>query len=156
LVLIGGGLPMALLLFKPELDQWKPGEHTGTFRGNNLAFIASRVSIEHYWTNDDLSNAVKYKEKIIKETLSAIAKKHESYDINVRGRGLVYGFEISSDYSIASEISAKAFEHGLIVETCGGDGQVVKFLPPLTISEDQLIEGLKRFEKAVDELFSPP
>ncbi len=151
---IGGGLPMAILLFRPELDQWKPGEHTGTFRGNNLAFVASKVSMENYWQNDDLSHAVFYKEKILKERLENIAKKYnEQYDIEVRGRGLAYGFEIKSDNSIAGEISEKAFEEQLIVETCGSDGQVVKFLPPLIISEDELIEGLNRFEKAIDRLF---
>ena len=152
---IGGGLPMALLLFKPDLDQWKPGEHTGTFRGNNLAFVASRVSIENYWQNDDLSNAVFYKEAILKEELERIAKKHEElYDIEVRGRGLAYGFEIKNDKSIAGEISEYAFNEQLICETCGSDGQVVKFLPPLVIDEKLLREGLKRFEKAVDKLFA--
>lgn len=152
---IGGGLPMALLLFKPDLDQWKPGEHTGTFRGNNLAFVASTVSLENYWQNDDLSNAVFYKEKILKETLEQIAKKHqETYTIEVRGRGLAYGFEIKDDKTIAGEISEYAFKENLIVETCGSDSQVVKFLPPLVIDEDTLREGLKRFETAVDKLFA--
>jgi len=152
---IGGGLPMAILLFKPDLDQWKPGEHTGTFRGNNLAFVASKVSMENYWQNDDLSHAVFYKEKILKERLEKIALKYtEQYDIEVRGRGLAYGFEIKSDYSVAGEISEYAFKEQLIVETCGSDGQVVKFLPPLIISEDELIEGLNRFERAIDKLFA--
>ena len=152
---IGGGLPMALLLFKPDLDQWKPGEHTGTFRGNNLAFVASRVSLENYWQNDDLSNAVFYKEKILKEILEQIAKKHkDTYTIEVRGRGLVYGFEIKDDKTIAGEISEYAFKENLIIETCGSDNQVVKFLPPLVIDEDTLREGLKRFETAVDKLFA--
>ncbi len=150
---IGGGLPMAMLLFKPELDQWKPGEHTGTFRGNNLAFVASRVSIDHYWENDDLSNAVFYKEKILRERLESIASKYPQYDIKVRGRGLAYGFEVNSDKSVASEISSKAFEHNLIVETCGSEGHVVKFLPPLVIDEALLTEGLKRFEAAVNAVF---
>ncbi len=150
---IGGGLPMALLLFKPDLDQWKPGEHTGTFRGNNLAFVASKVSLENYWQNDDLSNAVKYKEKILKESLEDIAKKYDKEDIDVRGRGLAYGMEFKSDKSIAGELSEFSFNENLIVETCGSDGQVVKFLPPLTIDEDTLREGLKRFETAVDKLF---
>lgn len=151
---IGGGLPMAVLLFKPDLDQWKPGEHTGTFRGNNLAFVASRVSLENYWQNDDLTNAVFYKEKILKETLEKIAKKHSAlYDIDVRGRGLAYGFEVKNDKSIAGEISEYAFKENLICETCGSDSQVVKFLPPLVIDEELLIEGLKRFETAVDKLF---
>ena len=152
---IGGGLPMALLLFRPDLDQWKPGEHTGTFRGNNLAFVASRVSLENYWQNDDLSNAVFYKEKILKETLEKIAQKHkDTYTIDVRGRGLAYGFEIKDDKTIAGEISEYAFKENLIVETCGSDSQVVKFLPPLVIDEDTLREGLKRFETAVDKLFA--
>ncbi len=152
---IGGGLPMALLLFKPDLDQWKPGEHTGTFRGNNLAFVASKVSLENYWQNDDLSNAVFYKEKILKEILEQIAKKHkDTYTIEVRGRGLAYGFEIKDDKTIAGEISEYAFKENLIIETCGSDNQVVKFLPPLVIDEETLREGLKRFETAVDKLFA--
>ncbi|MCD4758144.1 MAG: diaminobutyrate--2-oxoglutarate transaminase [Arcobacteraceae bacterium] len=152
---IGGGLPMALLLFRPDLDQWKPGEHTGTFRGNNLAFVASRVSLENYWQNDDLSNAVFYKEKILKETLEKIAQKHkDTYTIDIRGRGLAYGFEIKDDKTIAGEISEYAFKENLIIETCGSDSQVVKFLPPLVIDEDTLREGLKRFETAVDKLFA--
>lgn len=151
---IGGGLPMALLLFKPALDQWKPGEHTGTFRGNNLAFVASKVTLDKYWQNDDLSNAVFYKEKILKEFLEKIANKHkEVYDIEVRGRGLAYGFEIKNDKSIAGEISEYAFKEKLICETCGSEGHVVKFLPPLVISEELLLEGLNRFESAIDKLF---
>ncbi len=151
---IGGGLPMALLLFKPDLDQWKPGEHTGTFRGNNLAFVASKVSLENYWQSDDLTNAVKYKEKILKDTLEKIAQKHKDiYEINVRGRGLAYGFEVKNDTSIAGELSEYAFNENLIIETCGSDSQVVKFLPPLVIDEDTLKDGLKRFESAVDKLF---
>lgn len=150
---IGGGLPMAVLLFKPHLDQWKPGEHTGTFRGNNLAFVASKVIIETYWQNDNISKAVKYKEKILQEALLNIANKYKDrYDIEVRGRGLVYGFEVKNDTSMASDISKYAFMENLIVETCGSESQVVKFLPPLLIEEELLKEGLKRFEKAVDRL----
>jgi diaminobutyrate-2-oxoglutarate transaminase len=151
---IGGGMPMAMLLFKPELDQWKPGEHTGTFRGNNLAFVASRVSLEHYWENDDLSKAVFHKEAIIKEHLKAIADKYPEYEIEVRGRGLVYGFEVCADHGAASRISSEAFKENLIIETCGAEGHVIKFLPPLTIDEEMLVEGLKRFEKAVDAVFA--
>lgn len=150
---IGGGLPMALLLFKPHLDQWKPGEHTGTFRGNNLAFVASKVSLDHYWQNDNISKAVFYKEKILKEALEKIAAKYkDDYEIEIRGRGLAYGFEIKNDKSMASDISAYAFQEQLIIETCGSESQVVKFLPPLLIDEELLIEGLKRFENAVDRL----
>lgn len=152
---VGGGLPMALVLLKPDLDQWKPGEHTGTFRGNNLAFVAAKVAIEQYWQNDDLSNAVKYKEKIIKEKLEKIADKHKNeLDVTVRGRGLAYAFDIKGDNSIASDLSSMAFEEKLIIETCGSEDQIVKFLPPLIIDENTLVEGLNRFEKAVDRLMA--
>jgi diaminobutyrate-2-oxoglutarate transaminase len=151
---IGGGLPMALLLMKPDLDQWKPGEHTGTFRGNNLAFVASKTLIETYWNNSDLSNAIKHKEKTLKGELERIAQKYEEeYDIEVRGRGFAYAFEVKDDYSIGGDISAYAFEENLMIETCGSESQVIKFLPPLTIDEELLKEGLVRFEKAVDRLF---
>lgn len=150
---IGGGLPMAIVLLKPDLDQWKPGEHTGTFRGNNLAFVAATVAIEKYWQNDDLSNAVKYKEKLLKETLEKLAEKFkDSFEIEIRGRGLAYGFEIIGDNSVAGEISKYAFEEKLIIETCGSEDQVVKFLPPLIIDEDTLVEGLKRLDKAISRL----
>jgi diaminobutyrate-2-oxoglutarate transaminase len=150
---IGGGLPMAIVLLKPDLDQWKPGEHTGTFRGNNLAFVAATVAISHYWQNDDLSNAVKYKEKLLKETLEKIADKYkDTFDIVIRGRGLAYGFEIKGDNSVAGEISKYAFAEKLIIETCGSEDQVVKFLPPLIIDEETLVEGLKRFETAISKL----
>ncbi|MGB0989206.1 diaminobutyrate--2-oxoglutarate transaminase [Arcobacter sp. F155] len=150
---IGGGLPMALVLLKPDLDQWKPGEHTGTFRGNNLAFVAAKVAIEQYWQNDDLSNAVKYKEKVIKDELQKIADKYkDDLEVVVRGRGLAYAFDIKNDNSVAGELSSLAFEEKLIVETCGSEDQIVKFLPPLIIDEETLLEGLKRFDKAVGRL----
>ncbi|WP_320034292.1 diaminobutyrate--2-oxoglutarate transaminase [Halarcobacter sp.] len=150
---IGGGLPMAIVLLKSDLDQWKPGEHTGTFRGNNLAFVAAKVAIEKYWNNDDLSNAVKYKEKILKSRLEEIAQKFkDDLEVEVRGRGLAYGFDIKGDNSVASDISQYSFEEKLIVETCGSEDQIVKFLPPLIIDEDTLVEGLNRFETAIEKL----
>lgn len=147
---IGGGLPMALVLFKPELDQWKPGEHTGTFRGNNLAFVASKELLS-YWDNEDLANAIAYKETVLRTKLEEIASEYKKYDIKIRGRGLVYGFEVASDESIASKVSARAFKLGLIIETCGSNGQVIKFLPPLTIDEKTLMDGLEIFKQAVKE-----
>ena len=69
--LSGCGLPMSLLLLKPQWDQWKPGEHTGTFRGNNLAFVAGREALG-LWGNDELSNEVNRKSKYLFERLEAI------------------------------------------------------------------------------------
>ncbi|NLC71481.1 MAG: diaminobutyrate--2-oxoglutarate transaminase [Desulfuromonadaceae bacterium] len=147
---IGGGLPLALLLFRPELDQWKPGEHTGTFRGNNLAFVASTQTLS-YWENDDLSKAVKYKSQVIRERLEKISSELNGYETDVRGRGMIFGFEFKEP-GFAAEVSMKCFEKGLIIELAGAEDQVVKFLPPLTIAEEDLQEGINIFEEAVKEL----
>ncbi|MDH5721087.1 MAG: diaminobutyrate--2-oxoglutarate transaminase [Spirochaetia bacterium] len=144
---IGGGLPMALLLMRPELDQWQPGEHTGTFRGNNLAFIAAAEGLS-YWENEDLSQAVFYKGDIIKEELEKIRDKYKDIEIEVRGLGMVWGLDMKNG-GIASEISKMAFENGLIIETAGSNGEVVKFLPPLIIEEDLLREGLKIIDMVI-------
>ncbi|MFQ5614478.1 MAG: diaminobutyrate--2-oxoglutarate transaminase [Anaerolineae bacterium] len=149
---IGGGLPMALLLLKPELDQWNPGEHTGTFRGNNLAFVASVAALS-YWENDDFSQAIKSKSRILKAELEQIAQKYPSLKANVRGRGLIYGLEIPEP-GFASKVSEAAFERGLVIELSGARNQVVKFLPPLTIDEDTLLKGLSIVDEAISVISS--
>lgn len=147
---IGGGLPLAIVLLKPELDQWKPGEHTGTFRGNNLAFVASAKALE-YWDNDDLGNAVKYKEKILKEELDKLVKKYPELNGTVKGRGLIYGIHIPVK-NFPSELSAQCFENGLVIELAGADDDVLKFLPPLVIEEEVLREGIAIVDKSIAEL----
>ncbi len=137
---IGGGLPMALLLMRPELDQWSPGEHTGTFRGNNLAFVASTQALG-YWDNDDMGKVVEYKGKIIEDELKKMAADFPELEPQVRGVGMVWGLELAS--GIASEASQEAFTRGLVMETAGADDQVLKFLPSLLIEEDILREGLQ-------------
>lgn len=149
---IGGGLPLALLLFRPELDQWKPGEHTGTFRGNNLAFVAS-AELLCYWDNQDLSDAVYYKEAILHEELDALVAKYPDLHAKARGRGLIWGLEFP-DQGLAKEISARSFEKGLVIECSGADDQVVKFLPPLTIDEDTLRRGIAIIGEALGEILS--
>ncbi|MCP4136338.1 MAG: diaminobutyrate--2-oxoglutarate transaminase [bacterium] len=144
---IGGGLPMALLLMRPELDQWQPGEHTGTFRGNNLAFVAASELITTYWKNEDLSRAVDHKSEIIKKSLYSLKDTYPDYDISIRGRGMVWGINIPR-MDFAGEMAHQAFENGLIIETCGAEGQVVKLLPSLTIEDDLLTRGLDILHKA--------
>ncbi|MDA3970642.1 MAG: diaminobutyrate--2-oxoglutarate transaminase [Desulfobulbaceae bacterium] len=144
---IGGGLPLAFILLRPDLDQWKPGEHTGTFRGNNLAFVASYEAL-HYWDNTDLSEAVKYKGAVLKRELTAIAEKFPELNAQVRGRGMIYGLEIL-EQGLPGQIAGKCFENGLIIELAGADDQVVKFLPALTIDEETLLKGIAIVEEAI-------
>ena len=147
---IGGGLPLAMVLMKPELDQWKPGEHTGTFRGNNLAFVASTEALS-YWENNELSDAVFYKEKIIRKTLQQIADAHPDLGMEVKGRGMIWGLKIP-ELGFAGEVSKACFGNGLVIELAGADDDVVKFLPPLVIDEETLREGLAIVETIVSDL----
>ena len=132
---------------KPELDQWKPGEHTGTFRGNNLAFVASSELLS-YWENDNLSQAVFYKEALLRKELEKMAEKYKDLSTEVRGRGLIYGFHIP-ETGFCSEVSSEAFERGLIIELAGANDDVLKFLPPLVIEEELLTKGLGIIDESI-------
>ena len=147
---IGGGLPMSILLMRPELDQWKPGEHTGTFRGNNLAFVACTEALS-FWDNDNLSSAIKHKGKIMEDRLRAIAEKYPELNASVRGRGMIWGLEIP-EKGFAGKVSSTCFTKNLIIELAGADNQVVKFLPPLVIDEESLLQGLDIVEEVIVEL----
>ncbi len=144
---IGGGLPLSLVLLKPELDQWKPGEHTGTFRGNNLAFVSATKLLE-YWKTDTLARAIEYKSGLITERLTAIAEKYPELQATVRGRGMILGMHIPG-HGFCRELSAEAFDQGLIIELAGAEDDVLKLLPPLVIEDEVLNEGLDIIDSAV-------
>jgi diaminobutyrate-2-oxoglutarate transaminase len=147
---IGGGLPMAILLMRPELDQWQPGEHTGTFRGNNLAFVAATQALG-YWDTEDFADSIQYKGKIMHEELTAIVNRYPQLEIQLRGRGMVWGLDIARP-GFAGEVSKQAFANKLIIELAGADDNVVKFLPALTIDEALLREGLAIIDTVIGEL----
>ncbi len=138
----GSGLPMSLVLLRPEVDVWKPGQHTGTFRGNNLAFVSARVALEHYWADTALVEGVAAKSALLAAELEQIAAAHPEQGFVVRGRGLMYGLACDGDRTLAGRISAEAFRRGLVIETSGAHDEVLKFLPALTIADDELVRGL--------------
>lgn len=144
---IGGGLPLALVLIKPELDQWRPGEHTGTFRGNNLAFVAS-TQLLSYWENTNLAEAVAYKGRILEEELTKLVDKYPELNAGVRGYGMIYGLHVPMR-GFCSDVSSEAFGRGLIIELAGAKDDVLKFLPPLVIEEDLLREGLNIIDESI-------
>ena len=139
----GSGLPMSLVLLRPDVDVWKPGAHTGTFRGNNLAFVSARVALEEYWADSSFTDAVNAKSELLRSELQAIADANPDRGFVVRGRGLMYGLACDTDPTLAGRISAEAFRRGLVIETSGAFDQVLKFLPALTISDDELTRGLQ-------------
>lgn len=148
---IGGiGLPMAITLIKPEYDQWGPGEHNGTFRGNNLAFIAATEAL-NFWKTDDFAKSIKEKAAILKERAEDIIEKYPELKGETRGRGLMQGIALEEE-GLASEICAEAFKEGLIIETSGPKDEVVKFLPPLIIDEAGLHQGMDLLEKSIQNV----
>jgi len=144
----GFGLPMALLLIRPELDVWRPGEHTGTFRGNNLAF-ATASEVLSYWEDDAFSESVLEKSELVTRLLNEVAGAYPQAQGWVRGRGLIQGLGLGVT-GLAEQVSRIAFERGLIVETSGVESEVLKLLPPLTTDEDELREGVSRIADSLE------
>jgi len=148
----GLGLPMALVLIRPDLDIWTPGEHNGTFRGNNLAFVSATKALD-YWRNATLEEDVAIKGRRIRERLSEIVDAHPSVNLRVRGRGMIQGL-VTDDENLAVEICAAAFQRGLVMETAGVDDQVAKVMPPLTIDELTLEKGLDTLVKVATDVIN--
>ena len=143
----GYGMPMALVLFKPELDVWAPGEHNGTFRGFNFGFITAAQALE-FWRDDTITKGVEERSKMVLERMEKIASEHPELKGEVRGRGLIMGLSSTTDKELAGKVSAQAFERGLIVETAGSDDEVLKVLCPLNISISLLEQGLDILEES--------
>ncbi|MFI9025391.1 diaminobutyrate--2-oxoglutarate transaminase [Streptomyces sp. NPDC053560] len=146
----GYGLPMALCLFKPELDIWEPGEHNGTFRGNNPAFVTATAALNTYWRDDQLEKQTLLRGEQVAQELATVSAEHLEEVKGVRGRGLVWGLEFHDTHR-ATRAAARAFELGLLVETSGPDSEVLKLLPPLTVTPDELDEGLHVLARAIRE-----
>ena len=146
------GLPMALVLLKPEFDVWKPAQHNGTFRGHNLAFVAATEALTHYWKDGLFSKDVKRKAKMIQARLENIATTYPEMGCEVRGRGFVWALEATKYDDIASRVQEICFQNQLIIETCGSRGQALKPLPPLIISDAELTQGLDIIEAAYAEI----
>ncbi len=147
----GYGLPFAVVLMKPELDQWKPGEHNGTFRGNNFAFVTAKAAIDHYWSDGTFSKEIKRKACYISQRLEIIAKKYGEGNFTTRGRGMFQGLNCVSG-ELAGAITKSSFQKGLIIETSGADDHVVKFLCPLIISDENLKKGIDIVEQSIKEV----
>lgn len=142
----GYGLPMALTLFRRDLDVWAPGEHNGTFRGHNPAFITATQAIKTYWQNSDFTDATVGKGEFMRSRLEEIAVDHDG--VSARGRGMAQGLKFE-DTELASQVCRAAFDRGALMETSGPSDEVVKLLPPLTASRDELETGLDILAEAV-------
>lgn len=146
---IGGfGTPMALNLNKPEHDKhWQPGEHTGTFRGQNISFVAGREALR-YFEDDTLMKQTRERGEMMAQRLQKIRDEYPNHNFEVRGKGMIQGLDMM-DGDLAKRIAKECFETGLLVGPCGVNGRVIKLIPPLTIPDDELETGLARLEAAI-------
>lgn len=147
--LSGFGLPMSLVLMKPELDVWKPGAHSGTFRGNNLAFVTATQALETYWANTAFTAEIQRKERLVRDWLENLVHSYPNAGLSVRGRGLIQGLVSNATPALSNRIAANAFKRGVVIETSGAHDEVLKLLPALTIEEELLSKGLEVIEASV-------
>lgn len=153
----GYGLPMAVLLIKPEYDVWQPGQHNGTFRGDQLAFVGAAAALRTYWSKSSapwFTAGILDKGKIVASHLGVHVLP--GYGAELRGAGLIWGLDLTGTNIAAAKVSSRCFDLGLVIETCGRGGQVLKILPPLTIEKSSLLAGLDVIAESVRDVAAEP
>ena len=145
----GYGIPFAMTLFRPDLDVMKPGEHTGTFRGNQLAFVAAKAGVEFY-LDHDLDGEVTRKGELVRAFLEREIRAVEPR-LAVRGIGLAWGVDFNAlpNAGASKAVVRDCFEHGLVAERAGRGDNVVKIMPPLVVTDEEIARGLAIFKEAV-------
>lgn len=137
--LSGIGQPVALIMYDERLDTWRPGAHTGTFRGNQVAFATGARAVEIVRRDDVLGN-VRDRAQQVQRRLDVL--RAHPWVRDVRGRGLMWGIELAHPVTgeragdVAERVQARALRRGLIVELGGRDDCVVRMLPPLNVTAD--------------------
>lgn len=157
---IGGSLPLAVIVYREELDCWQPGAHAGTFRGNQLAMAAGTATLAYVRRNGLAERAALLGDRMLAR-LRGLAAEHPCVG-DVRGRGLMLGVELVDPDAatgpravpptaprLAAAVRRAALDRGLIVELGGRDGSVIRLLPPLTITEEQSEAVLDRLADAL-------
>ncbi|MDP3846043.1 MAG: diaminobutyrate--2-oxoglutarate transaminase [Pseudomonas sp.] len=156
---IGGGLPLSVMLYREELDTWKPGAHAGTFRGNQLAMAAGAATLRYILSEDLPTHADAMGERL----MGQLRQLQADYPCigQVRGRGLMVGVEIVGELAagsrvppvnaaLAQAIQRQCLRLGVILELGGRHGGVVRFLPPLMIQPEEIDLLVERFHLALD------
>lgn len=149
----GYGLPLAMLLIGRPLDLWLPGEHNGTFRGSNLAFVTAKAALDMFWCDRELEAKTELRAGVIEARLLGFATRFPEAVRGISGRGMFWGIALQSG-TVASQVREAAFSRGLLIETCGRSGEVLKMLPPLTIKDDELDAGMAALEESIAQVSS--
>lgn len=148
--LSGLGLPMSVLLIRPQFDVWQPGQHNGTFRGNGHAFVTARAALHKFWAGDTFSDQVARRSALVNLALTDLAGQLPG--ARVKGRGMLAGIDVGP--TLAAEVIRRCASNGLIIESAGPRDEVVKVLAPLTTPDTQLAEGLRILADAAHSALS--
>ncbi|MGW2086819.1 diaminobutyrate--2-oxoglutarate transaminase family protein [Streptomyces sp. NPDC001880] len=158
---IGGSLPLAVIVYRSELDTWQPGAHAGTFRGNQLAMAAGTATLAFVRENRLAERAATLGARMLAR-LQALATDHPAIG-DVRGRGLMIGIELVDPEAtapgdgpepppapaLAAAVQQECLRRGLIVELGGRHSTVVRLLPPLTLTDEQATAVVDRLADAL-------
>ncbi|MFI5866255.1 diaminobutyrate--2-oxoglutarate transaminase family protein [Streptomyces sp. NPDC051546] len=150
---IGGSLPLAVIVYRAELDQWAPGAHAGTFRGNQLAMAAGTATLA-YVRENGLADRARTLGAHMLAALRGLIPSHPCV-ADVRGRGLMIGVELADPETgeaspeVAVAVRQACLDRGLIVELGGRHSSVVRLLPPLTLTDEQAAAVLDRLADAL-------
>ncbi len=143
----GYGLPMSMVLVKPEYDQFLPAEHNGTFRGNQLAFVGAKAALE-YREQVNLEKQTGEKAALIADFIKTRLLPMDER-LTTRGIGLIQGVDFAKVGDVCGKVQHECFQNGLIIERCGPQDCVLKLMPALTITPDELNKGLEIIESAM-------
>lgn len=149
----GYGLPLSAVLLKRSVDQWKPAEHNGTFRGNNHAFVTAAAAIECFWGTAAFGAEIEAASLRVDAWLSYMVKKYQGNIVKSKGRGMMRGLQCA-DPAKAASVTEMAFDRGVIIERSGPEDEVIKLLMPITTPTDQIDEGLDILEHCCQQVFS--
>ncbi|WP_183317783.1 4-aminobutyrate--2-oxoglutarate transaminase [Chelatococcus caeni] len=156
---LGGGFPLAAVTGRAEvMDAAHPGGLGGTYGGSPIGIAAAHAVLDVI-EDEKLCERAERIGAMMRERLTAMARRNSFNAIgDVRGLGAMVAFELvkdrttrEPDTALAGRLVAKAQEKGLILLTCGPDGNIIRLLAPLTIPQEQVSEGLDILEEALAE-----
>jgi len=147
---LGGGVPIGSMCCKEAFNVFNPGDHASTYGGNPLA-CAAGLAVASVFDNDNLLDNVKARGAQFKRIALQLQSKYSHIIADVRGWGLINGIEINADTGItAAMVTKELLDEGLLVVPAGP--QVVRFVPPLIVSEQDIDSAMEKFENALLKL----
>ncbi|WP_271270778.1 diaminobutyrate--2-oxoglutarate transaminase [Aliamphritea hakodatensis] len=146
----GFGLPMSLVLINPVYDSWSPAEHNGTFRGNNHAFVTATAALKKYWSDASVLQRFRTNALYLENKVQTLC---DTYTLGFKGKGMMLGIDLYNSED-AHQVQKYCFENKLIVERCGPFDEVLKFLPALNVSREEIDQAINTVQRSVEHMLA--